>query len=64
MEELVAEDAFIDSAEQVMKLVNQKEGVNVKYSETLKVLKQMGMKYRKVKHVPLRANSERNMVLR
>ena len=47
-----------------MNLVNQKGGLQVNTKETLAVLKQMGMKYRKIKHVPLKANSERNMVLR
>ena len=57
-------DEFIDSSEHVMNLVNGKGGLQVSSRETLAVLKQMGMRYRKVKHVPLKANSERNLVLR
>ena len=28
------------------------------------IMKHMGMKYRKVVHIPLKANSERNLILR
>lgn len=36
----------------------------VNISEVRKVMIQKGMRYKKVKHIPLQANSERNLILR
>ena len=61
---LIEEDCFIDSSERVVELVNTGAELEVNAAEVLTSLKALGLRYRKVKHVPLRANSDRNLVLR
>ena len=57
-------DHFIDSAHSVVSGIWDQIGVTVTDTEVRGVFKQMGMKYKKVVHIPLKANSEKNLVLR
>ena len=64
VDKLVTDDAFIDNCQQVSLLVNAQSGLTVTDAETRKVMHSKGMRYRKVQHVPLQANSARNLILR
>ena len=57
-------DHFVDSAHSVASGLQAELGLEVKEAEVRRVMKGMGMRYRKVVHVPLHANSEMNLVLR
>ena len=64
VDQLILEDAFIDSCHQVVDQVNLESSILVKEYEVRKVMNQKGMRYKKIKHVPLTANTEKNMILR
>ena len=57
-------DHFIDSTHSIVSGIRDRLGVIATDTEVRGVLRQMGMKYKKVVHIPLKANSERNLVLR
>ena len=57
-------DAFIDSAEVVVKTIKEETGLEVSQQKVRLILKHMGMKYRKVKYIPIAGNSDRSLVLR
>jgi len=58
------DDTFIGSCAQVTSLVNSESDLKVKNYETLSVMKAMGMRFKKIQHVPLKANSDRNLIIR
>ena len=58
-------DAFVDSAESVKKKAYAEEGIITKEKEVRSVLKHdLGMKFRKLKHIKPTANSIKNLVMR
>ena len=71
VEDMSSKNDFIDSCRSVVKHVN---GVNddaghpgrgsLTEPETLKIMKELGLKYKKVQHIALSANSQRGLVLR
>ena len=62
---MIEEDSFIDSAESIKKKVIADKGVTTKETEVRSVLKKdLGMRFRKLKHVTFKANSINNLVLR
>ena len=76
MNEKIENDDFIDSIQSITNGINEssnesdrkpchgKDNDQISYNEVRKVMKDMGLSYRKVVHIPLGANSERSMVLR
>ena len=62
--ELNGREHFIDSAHSIVSRIQDELALTVKVAEVRKVMKEMGMRYKKVVHIPLKANSERNLVLR
>ena len=48
----------------VVKTVNEDIGEDTKPSFVKEVMRTRGMKFRKVKHIPMLANSERSLILR
>ena len=65
VQEMVQKDEFIDSCKAVVKRTNiELQDSAVSEAETRKVMLAMGMKYRKVHHIAMSANSERSLVLR
>jgi hypothetical protein len=64
VEQLNDLDHFVDSAHSVAAGLRRELNLNVKEVDVRRVMKSMGMSYSKVVHVPLQANSERNLVLR
>ena len=64
IDQLIEDDAFISNTEQVMNKVNEVQGVRITLTEARRFLHQMGLRYRKIHHVPLKANSDRNLILR
>ena len=48
----------------VIDRLQQQSGIICKTSEVRKVMKDKGMRYKKVLHVPIGANSPRNLILR
>ena len=61
---MVKEDAFIDSSDSVINRLGVQSNVKVTNADVIKVMKASGMTYRKVKHIPIGANSVRNLILR
>ena len=65
---MIKENAFIDSSKMVANKVEELHGADesVKNTELLarKVMKDMRMRYRKVTHIAMSANSQRSLVLR
>jgi hypothetical protein len=55
---------FVDSAKSVVCGMQVELLVEVKETEVRAVMHKMGMRYKKVVHIPLQANSELNLVLR
>ena len=55
---------FIDSCESVTEIVNQNSTRGIARHEVRKIMKDLGFKFKKVKHIAMTANSERSMVLR
>ena len=64
VEAMVDRNEFIDSCDSVTKLVNQNFELECARTEVRKIMKELGYKYKKVKHIAMTANSERSMVLR
>ena len=64
IQELLDNDCFISSAEVVVKACQQKgiEEVKIKYAQDQ--MHDMGLKYKKVKHISMQGNSEKSLVLR
>jgi hypothetical protein len=59
------EDAFIDSAKSVKKKIFEEEGIVTKENVIRSILKNdLGMRFRKLKHIKPTANSIKNLVLR
>ena len=59
------EDSFIDSAESVKKKALAERGVVTNEREVRSVLKEdLGMRFKKLKHITFKANSVNNLVLR
>ena len=59
------QDQFIDSVKSVKKKLEQEKGTIFKEREILNVMKNdLNMKFRKVVHVTMQANSTKNLVLR
>ena len=58
---------FIDSCESVTEIIN-KNSVSTVHGitrhEVRKIMKDLGFKFKKVKHIAMTANSERSIVLR
>ena len=65
---LIDEDVFIDSTKMVVEKVREQdspvEAVSVTENQAREVMKDMKMKYRKVNHIAMSANSQRSLVLR
>ena len=61
---LIEEDAFLDSCEKVVESVQAGYEMEVNKDDARKVMLAKGMKYRKINHVPISANTDRNLVLR
>ena len=55
---------FIDSCDTVMAIVNKDFALECARHEVRKIMKELGYKYKKVKHIAMTANSERSKVLR
>ena len=65
VDRLIEEDAFIDSCHAVISVLEEEQtALTFTEAEVRRVMTEKGMKYRKVKHVPLGANTDRNMILR
>ena len=64
VEQLIKEDAFVDSCQAVVTRTLELGVPDCTEREAMKVMKAVGMRYRKVKHVPINANSNRNLILR
>ena len=58
------ETAFVDSAAQVVKAVAEEAAVQVTAPVARAMIKGMGMRFKKVRHIPMAGNSERSLVLR
>ena len=61
---MAEENDFIDSCDYVLKVVNQDFEHVCTRDEVRKVIKELGFRYKKVKHIAMTANSERSLVLR
>ena len=65
---MIKENAFIDSSKMVAKQVEELHGSDEIFKNTellaRKVMKDMRMRYRKVTHIAMSANSQRSLVLR
>ena len=61
---MIDEDAFIDSVECVASVIAEETGEVIKHHVIYRVLKEMDIKYKKVKHIPLAGNKNRALVLR
>ena len=72
---MVDKNVFIDSCKQVVEkseALHQAAGaaggavkdLSLQPGETCKIMRDLGMRYRKVHHIALSANSQRSMVLR
>ena len=64
-------DSFIDSSRTVIKQIEkdqldsaEEDKLQIKEHEACKLMRELGMRYRKVNHIALSANSERSLVLR
>ena len=64
LDELIEKDSFIDSAQAVIEKLASTSNQKFKDYEVIKVMKNRGMSFRKVKHIPIGANSPRNLILR
>ena len=71
VKDMVKDNEFIDSCKAVLKKVKsdlkpsaEASGMSISEAETRLVMRDMGMKYRKVKHIAMSANSQRSLVLR
>ena len=64
MDELIAEDAFVDNCRTVIERLEGRTDFKFTEAEARKVMKSKGMTYRKVVHIPIGANSNRNLILR
>ena len=64
VETMAEENDFIDSCDYVLKVVNQDFEHVCTRDEVRKVIKELGFRYKKVKHIAMTANSERSLVLR
>ena len=77
IEELIAKDTFIDSCEQVLESVyasderakmlvhrNRRDTYLVTKTDVNKVMRQLGLRYRKVNHIANTANSTTGKILR
>ena len=62
--ELVNQNSFIDSCKQVKDIVNEQNEIQVSEEEARKCMRDIGMRYKKVKHIAMTANSDRSLVLR
>ena len=61
---MIKDDAFVDSCQAVIIKSAEQDGPKCTEREVRLVMKAMGMTYRKVKHIPIGANSNRNLILR
>ena len=61
---MVDEEAFIDSVECVASVIEEESGEVIKHHVIYKLMKEMDIKYKKVKHIPLAGNKCRALVLR
>ena len=68
VQKLIDEDVFIDSTKMVVEKVREQdspvEAISVTENQAREVMKDMKMKYRKVNHIAMSANSQRSLVLR
>ena len=64
LQRLNDEDQFIDSVSFVKKKLKDEAGLDMKAWRICKVMNDLGMRYRKVKHIPLQGNTDRSLVLR
>ena len=69
--ELDSKDVFIDSCRMVIKKIEEDQAgeadadrLLIKEQEACKIMRGLGMRYVKVQHIALSANSERSLVLR
>ena len=62
--ELLEESAFIKSSEMVCKEVKSRTGLEVKERYILEQLHDLGLRYKKVKHISFQGNSQKSLVLR
>jgi transposase len=63
IQELLDEDTFIQNIQQVIEECQSRQQLAVKAAFIRKQLAEMGISYRKVKHVNFQANSERCLVV-
>ena len=61
---MTEENDFIDSCDYVLKIVNKDFELVCTRDEVRKVMKELGFRYKKIKHIAMTANSERSLVLR
>ena len=62
---MVKQDEFIDSVKTVARRIEEEYGPDdITETDIRKVMKQMNMRYRKVNHIAMSANSQRSMILR
>ena len=64
IDQLVEDDAFIESVDDVVHAVKELTSQDFKPHVIKDVMKQMGMKWRKVTQIPLAGNRDRSKVLR
>ena len=64
VDQMIQEDVFVDNCRAVIARVSEQDGPQCTEREVRLVMKAMGMTYRKVKHIPIGANSNRNLILR
>ena len=71
VEEMRDNDVFIDSCKMVTKEVQKKcfqrgnpYQFGITEQQACKIMRELGMRYKKVQHIALSANSERSLVLR
>ena len=64
VQELIGNDAFIDSVECVTSMIKDETNEVVKQHVVYQVMKDMDMRWKKVKHIPLAGNKDRALVSR
>ena len=61
---MITEDQFIASVASVVLVVKESIGETVKPSLVREVMRDLGLKYRKINQIPLQGNCARAMILR